>query len=99
MAMGKAVAEAAFRRDIRHFAYPFGDRDTWRRQHVAMAQETGYASAVTALPGIVETRGRSDLYALPRVAWNGRQRSLRMMRVILTGAFFAQTKVKQVNLG
>jgi peptidoglycan/xylan/chitin deacetylase (PgdA/CDA1 family) len=99
MAMGKAVAEAAFRRDIRHFAYPFGGRNSWRRQHVAMAQETGYASAVTALPGIVETRGRSDLYALPRIAWNGRQRSLRMMRVILTGAFFAQTTVKQVNLG
>ena len=99
MAMGKAVAEAAFRRDIRHFAYPFGDRDSWRRQHVAMAQETGYVSAVTALPGIVETRGRSNLYALPRVAWDGRQRSLRMMRVILTGAFFAQAKVKQANWG
>ena len=61
MAMGKAVAEAAFHRDIRHFAYPFGDRDTWRRQHVAMAQETGFASAVTTLPGVVETRGRSNL--------------------------------------
>jgi peptidoglycan/xylan/chitin deacetylase (PgdA/CDA1 family) len=97
MAMGKAVTEAAFRRDIRHFAYPFGDRDSWRGQHMAMAQEIGYVSAVTALPGIVETRGRSNLYALPRVAWDGRQRSLRMMRVILTGAFFAQAKVKQIN--
>jgi len=93
MAMGKAVAEAAFRRDIRHFAYPFGDRDSWRRQHVTMAQEAGYVSAVTALPGIVETRGRSNLYALPRVAWDGRQHSLRMMRVMLTGAFFAQAKM------
>ena len=31
IAMGKAVAEAAFHRDVRHFAYPFGDRDSWRR--------------------------------------------------------------------
>ena len=31
MTMGRAVAEAAFRRDIRHFAYPFGDRASWRR--------------------------------------------------------------------
>ena len=92
IAMGKAVAEAAFRREVRHFAYPFGDRDSWRRQHVAMAQEAGYVSAVTALPGIVETRGRSNLHALPRVAWDGRQQSLRMMRVILTGAFFAQPR-------
>jgi peptidoglycan/xylan/chitin deacetylase (PgdA/CDA1 family) len=92
MAMGRAVAEAAFRRDIRHFAYPFGDRESWRRQHVAMAQQAGYVSAVTALPGIVETRGRSNLHALPRVAWDGRQRSLRMMRVMLSGAFFAQAR-------
>src|SRR5262249_13777071 len=26
MTMGKAVAEAAFHREIRHFAFPFGDR-------------------------------------------------------------------------
>jgi hypothetical protein len=80
-----------FRRDVRHFAYPFGDRDSWRRQHVAMAQEAGYVSAASALPGIVEARGRGNLYALPRLAWDGRQRSLRMMRVLLSGAFFAQT--------
>jgi peptidoglycan/xylan/chitin deacetylase (PgdA/CDA1 family) len=99
MTMGKAVAEAAFRRDIRHFAYPFGDRDSWRPRHVAMAREAGYLSAVTALPGIVGTRGRSNLHALPRVAWDGRQRSLRMMRVMLSGAFFVQAKVQQVNWG
>ena len=38
MAMGRAVAEAAFHRSIRHFAYPFGDRESWRRQHVVMAE-------------------------------------------------------------
>ncbi|MGH6641865.1 MAG: polysaccharide deacetylase family protein [Bradyrhizobium sp.] len=87
MAMGKAVAEAAFQRDVKHFAYPFGDRDAFRRQHVAMAQEMGLASAVTVLPGVVESRGYSNLHALPRVAWDGRQRSLRMMRVMLSGTF------------
>jgi peptidoglycan/xylan/chitin deacetylase (PgdA/CDA1 family) len=90
MAMGKAVAEAAFHRDARHFAYPFGDRDAWRKQHVAMAEELGLASAATTLPGVVEAKGYTNLRALPRVAWDGRQRSLRMMRVILTGAFFAR---------
>jgi peptidoglycan/xylan/chitin deacetylase (PgdA/CDA1 family) len=92
MAMGKAVAETALRRDIRHFAYPFGDRDAWRKQHVAMAEALGFASAATALPGVVEAKGYTNLRALPRVAWDGRQRSLRMMRVILSGAFFAQRK-------
>lgn len=88
IAMGKAVAETAFRRDVRHFAYPFGDRESWRRQHLEMAREAGFASAVSAIPGVVEPKGYTDLHALPRVAWDGRQRSLRMMRVILSGMMF-----------
>jgi hypothetical protein len=57
MTMGAAVAQAAFRRDIRHFAYPFGDRASFRRQHVAMAEEAGFASAVSAIPGVIESGG------------------------------------------
>ena len=34
MTMGRAVAQAAFHRDVRHLAYPFGDRAAFRRQHV-----------------------------------------------------------------
>jgi peptidoglycan/xylan/chitin deacetylase (PgdA/CDA1 family) len=92
MTMGRAVAQAAFRREIRHFAYPFGDRAAFRRQHVAMADEAGFASAASTIPGIVDTEGRSNLHALPRIAWDGRQRSLRAMRVILSGATFAPVK-------
>jgi peptidoglycan/xylan/chitin deacetylase (PgdA/CDA1 family) len=86
--MGAAVGQAAFHRDIKHFAYPFGDRASFRRQHVGMAEAAGFASAVTAIPGVVETAGRTSLHALPRVAWDGRRRSLRAMRVILSGVTF-----------
>ena len=92
MTMGQAVAQAAFRREVRHFAYPFGDRAAFRRQQVAMADEAGFASAASTIPGIVETEGRSNLHALPRVAWDGRQRSLRAMRVLLSGAMFPPVK-------
>jgi peptidoglycan/xylan/chitin deacetylase (PgdA/CDA1 family) len=92
IAMGKAVTEAAFHRPVRHFAYPFGDRESWRREHLVMAQEAGFASAVSAVPGIVETKGYTNLHALPRVAWDGRLRSLRMMRVILSGITFAPVR-------
>ena len=44
--------------DVRHFAYPFGDRGAFRRQHVVMAEEAGFASAVSAISGIVEADGR-----------------------------------------
>jgi peptidoglycan/xylan/chitin deacetylase (PgdA/CDA1 family) len=92
MTMGRAVAEAAFHRDVRHFAYPFGDRASWRRKHTVMAEEAGFLSAVSAIPGVVEAEGRTNLHALPRIAWDGRQRSLRAMRVILSGATFPEIK-------
>jgi hypothetical protein len=85
------VAETAFHRDIRHFAYPFGDRASWRRQHVGMAVEAGFASAASAISDIVEPAGRTHLHALPRIAWDG-QRSLRAMRVILSGITFPRAK-------
>jgi peptidoglycan/xylan/chitin deacetylase (PgdA/CDA1 family) len=88
MTMGRAVAQAALGRDVRHFAYPFGDSASFRRQHVAMAGEVGFASAVSAVAGIVDTEGWTSLHALPRIAWDGRRRSLRAMRVILSGATF-----------
>ena len=57
-----------------------------------MAEEAGFTSAVSAIPGIVEPAGRTNLRALPRIAWDGRRRSLRIMRVLLSGAVFAPVK-------
>lgn len=90
--MGRAVAETALRRDVRHFAYPFGDRASFERKHAIMAEEAGFVSAVSAIPGVVESEGRTSLHALPRISWDGRQRSLRAMRVILSGATFAPAR-------
>ena len=86
MTMGHAVAQAAFHRNVRHFSFPFGDHASFRRQHVAMAEEAGFASAVSAIPGVVQPEGRTSLHALPRVAWDGRLHSLRALRVILSSA-------------
>jgi peptidoglycan/xylan/chitin deacetylase (PgdA/CDA1 family) len=88
MAMGRAVAETALRRQVRHFAYPFGERETWRRAHVVMTEEAGFASAVSTIPGVVQPAGHTNLHALPRIAWDGRQTSLRAMRVLLSGITF-----------
>ena len=92
MTMGRAVAQGALHGDIRHFAYPFGDRAAFRRQHVAMADEAGFSSAASAISGIVEAKGRTNLHALPRIVWDGRLRSLRAMRVILSGVTFPAEK-------
>jgi peptidoglycan/xylan/chitin deacetylase (PgdA/CDA1 family) len=85
ISMGRAVAEAAFHRDIVHFAYPFGDRASFDRRHVAMVKQAGFASAVTTLPGTVKTDGGCDVHALPRIAWDGRSQSLAVLRALLSG--------------
>jgi peptidoglycan/xylan/chitin deacetylase (PgdA/CDA1 family) len=95
--MGKAVAEAALRRAVSHFAYPFGDRQSWGREHVVMGQEAGFASAVSTIPGVVEAKGYTNLHALPRIAWDGRQRSLRVMRVMLSGMMFPAVRRTRDN--
>jgi peptidoglycan/xylan/chitin deacetylase (PgdA/CDA1 family) len=92
MTMGRAVAQAALLRDLKHFAYPFGDRAAFRRHHVGMAAEAGFASAASAISGVVEADGKTNLHALPRIAWDGRRRSLRAMRVILSGITFPPVK-------
>jgi len=88
LGMGKAVLESALQRPIRHVAFPFGDRAGFNRSHVRMAAELGFSSAVSTIPGVVQTEGHTDLHALPRVAWDGRSRSLRAMRLLLSGAMF-----------
>jgi peptidoglycan/xylan/chitin deacetylase (PgdA/CDA1 family) len=88
MTMGRAVVESALQQGVRHFAYPFGDRAAFRRSHVVMAEEAGFASAVSNISGIVDTEGRTNLRALPRVVWDGRHASLRIMRVLLSGVAF-----------
>jgi peptidoglycan/xylan/chitin deacetylase (PgdA/CDA1 family) len=92
MTMGKAVAESAFHREVKHFAFPFGDRNSFRRSHVVMSEEVGFASAVSTISGIVDTAGRTNLHALPRISWDGRLTSLRAMRVVLSGATFAPVR-------
>ena len=89
MTMGRAVLEAALRREVRHFAYPFGDRTAWRRAHAVMAEQAGFLSAVSSIPGVVKAEGRTSLHALPRINWDGRERSLRVMRVLLSGTTIA----------
>jgi peptidoglycan/xylan/chitin deacetylase (PgdA/CDA1 family) len=81
--MGRAVAEAALGRPVPHLAYPFGDRGSFDERHVRMAEQGGFTSAVTTVPGAVTAR--SNRLALPRVKFDGSRRSLRMLKAMLSG--------------
>lgn len=83
--MGRAVLEAAIGGSARHFAYPLGDRRSFGQRDLAILEQEGFSTAVTAIPGALSASDQSRLLALPRIAWDGRRRSLRAMRVILSG--------------
>ncbi|QUS40260.1 polysaccharide deacetylase [Tardiphaga alba] len=83
MMLGQAVAEAALPKRPQHFAYPFGYAGSFGARDVTMAAEQGFVSAVTSVAGVV--KGGSDLHALPRIAWDGRRTSLRVLRVMMSG--------------
>ena len=83
--MGRAVVEAAIGRKAPHMAYPFGDNRAFGRRHVLIATQLDFASAVTTEPGVITATEQTSLMTMPRITWDGRQRSLRAMRVILSG--------------
>lgn len=85
MRMGRQVAEAALGREVRHFAYPFGDERAIGRREIGLAAEAGLASAVTAQARVVHPQDSGVPFALPRIGWDGRRRSLRALRVLTSG--------------
>ena len=85
MAMGRSVLETALGKECRHFAYPFGDMPSFGLRDILLAQEAGFVTAVSAQPGIVRADGKSNLFSLPRVAWDGRRKSISSLRAVLSG--------------
>ncbi|UFZ06103.1 polysaccharide deacetylase family protein [Bradyrhizobium ontarionense] len=99
IAMGKAVLETALHRPVRHMAYPFGDPSAFRRSDVVLAEQAGFVSAASAIGGVVQSEGRTNLHMLPRIAWDGRSRSLRALRVLMAGVTLPRAKaVPQAKL-
>ncbi len=83
--MGKSVLETALGVECRHFAFPFGDSLSFGTRDILLAQQAGYLSAVSTQPGVVRADGQSNPYALPRIAWDGRRKSVTSMRAVLSG--------------
>jgi peptidoglycan/xylan/chitin deacetylase (PgdA/CDA1 family) len=90
--MGRAVLEAAIGRKAPHLAYPYGDNRAFGRRHILIATQLDFLSAVTAEPGVITATEQTVLMSLPRITWDGRRRSLRAMRVILTGVTVARKR-------
>jgi peptidoglycan/xylan/chitin deacetylase (PgdA/CDA1 family) len=86
MQMSASVIEAALGKRPRHLSYPVGDRTSAGPREFAIAQELGFATAVTTRPGVLFPEHRDHLTALPRISLNGEYQQPRYVRVLVSGA-------------
>ena len=84
----RRAIEARLGREVRHLAYPVGDPGSAGPREFRLAQEAGYATAVTTRPGHLFAAHADHLAALPRVSVNGLYQSEAAMRALLSGVPF-----------
>ncbi len=89
MAQGVARIEAETGTRPLHLSYPYGDAGSAGPRDFALAEELGFATAVTTRKGMLFAEHANHLTALPRVSLNGAYQSLLYTRLYLTGAPFA----------
>ncbi|PSJ65713.1 polysaccharide deacetylase family protein [Kumtagia ephedrae] len=69
----------------RHMAYPYGYASAVGCREVKLAQEAGFASAVTTRHGVLQAEHARHLLALPRISVNGRYQRVAHIRTMLSG--------------
>jgi peptidoglycan/xylan/chitin deacetylase (PgdA/CDA1 family) len=81
--------EAELGLPVRTFAYPYGDPRAAGVREFLLAEQAGFACAVTTRKGLIHAEDASRLMALSRVSLNGQFQDLRYVEVLLTGVPFA----------
>ena len=80
--------EARLGKPAVHLAYPVGDPTSAGPREFALAQELGFATAVTTRKGMLFPAHAKHLTALPRLSVNGEWQDIDMMDILLTGVPF-----------
>jgi peptidoglycan/xylan/chitin deacetylase (PgdA/CDA1 family) len=83
------IIEAALGRKPEHFAYPYGEPRSAGTREFKLAEEAGFATAVTTRPDVLKPAHRNTLTALPRISVNGNFQATRFIDVLLSGLPFA----------
>ena len=68
MADNKAFLERLLDKDVKHFAYPYGDARACGAREFEIAREVGFTSATTVAASPIFPPHRDRLHSLPRVA-------------------------------
>mgnify|MGYP001193115488 FL=1 len=85
MAGSRAAIEAQTGRPVRHFVYPYGGRTAAGAREFELANELGFATAMTTQPGMIFAQNADRLTALPRVSLNGLYQEEHHLAVLASG--------------
>lgn len=84
---------------IAHFAYPVGDPGSAGPREFSLAEQAGFASAVTTRPGHLFPEHAAHLHALPRVSLNGHHQNPAALRAMLSGLpFLVWNRGRRLNV-
>lgn len=67
MVRNKQMLENVIQREVRHFAYPFGERNTASNREAGIAESVGFETAVTTRIGNLFREHASSPFLLPRL--------------------------------
>jgi peptidoglycan/xylan/chitin deacetylase (PgdA/CDA1 family) len=81
---GKRI-ESELQKPVRHFAYPYGNKDATGKREFELAKSAGYQTAVVTRLGTVQSQHAQHLHALPRVMISGRYQNLRYIEALISG--------------
>ena len=82
---GKRDCEALLGAEIRHFAYPYGDKESTGSREIGFCREAGFHTAVTTESNTIFASDRNRLLALPRLTYNGYFQNTPLLDLLLSG--------------
>jgi peptidoglycan/xylan/chitin deacetylase (PgdA/CDA1 family) len=80
-----AQIEAELGGDVKHFAYPYGNKDAAGPREFKLCEEAGYESAVVTRLGAITPDHHAHLFALPRIMVSSRFASTRHIDALISG--------------
>ena len=85
MSKSRARIEEILGTAVKHFAYPYGNKDAAGPREFCLAKLAGYETAVVTRLGTVDFQYSSHMHALPRLMVSGRYQQISSIDALMSG--------------
>jgi peptidoglycan/xylan/chitin deacetylase (PgdA/CDA1 family) len=85
IAESKRYCEELLGDEVRHFAFPYGDRNAFGEREIAICRTLGLRSAVTTECDTIRFTDQARLLSLPRLTFSGQFQDTPLLDLLLSG--------------